>query len=56
MSTHHTRFGTGFNACFIWAIDETDPQRRYWIHGLDQFCGFGLAVVDDFGNLVKVPR
>ena len=56
MSTHHTNRGSGFNACFIWGIDETDPARRYWVSGLGQFCGHGPAVVDDFGNLVEVPR
>ena len=56
MTTRYTSFEIGFNAFFLWQIDESDPSRRYWVSGLNEFCYFGPAIVDDFGNLVKVPR
>ena len=43
----------GFSSSHSWAKDLTNFSRWYVAH-TDSFCTSGYAVVDDFGNLVKV--
>ena len=44
----------GISSSHIWNRHSLDASR--WIvSGLDDFCVSGFAVVDDFGNLVRVP-
>jgi len=43
----------GFSSSHFWNRHSIDASR-WSVHGLDDFCTSGFAVVDDFGNLVKV--
>jgi len=45
---------TGTSGVFSW--QPSTARHGYWyVMGYDQFTTSGYAVVDDFGNLVKVP-
>lgn len=45
---------TGTSGVFSWQ-PSTARQGYWYVMGYDQFTTSGYAVVDDFGNLVKVP-
>ena len=44
----------GFTGAFSW-WRKSDDWRFWYVSGYGQFCQSGLAVTDDFGNLVRVP-
>ena len=47
---------TGVSETHIWS-PSTNPKTlgKWVVSGMGQFTTSGYAVVDDFGNLVKVP-
>ena len=56
MKTHTYESG-GSNSIFCWAYiyRYMTNIRIIWVAGDGQFASNGRAVIDDFGNLVKVP-
>ena len=46
----------GMSSTHFWYLHNS-PWRGFWrVAGSSQFCTGGFAVMDDFGNLVEVPR
>ncbi len=46
----------GMSATHYWYLHNS-PQRGKWrVAGSSPFCASGFAVMDDYGNLVEVPR
>ena len=52
--TGYTQAAHGFSGAFSW-WRRSDDWRFWWVQGHRDFCESGLAVTDDFGNLVRVP-
>ena len=44
----------GMSEGFFWGLDHAADRGRWHVCGLSDFCDSGIAVVDDFGNLVRV--
>lgn len=51
--TGYTQAAHGFSGAFSW-WRKSDDARFWWVQGHGQFCESGLAVTDDFGDLVRV--
>ena len=50
----YTTPNAGYTGSHSWWRNTITP--RFWsVQGHGQFCESGLAVTDDFGNLVRVP-
>ena len=50
----YTQAAHGFSGAFSW-WRKSDDWRFWCVQGYRDFCESGLAVTDDFGNLVRVP-
>lgn len=44
----------GMSEGFFWGLDHAAYSGRWYVYGFRDFCDSGIAVVDDFGNLVRV--
>ena len=51
--TGYTQAAHGFSGAFSW-WRKSDDARFWFVCGHRDFCQSGLAVTDDFGNLVRV--
>lgn len=44
----------GISEGFVWRLNHAEDRGRWRVSGFKDFCDSGFAVVDDFGNLVRV--
>jgi len=50
----HTYHSGGYNNMFTWGYVEYEGIRSIWVHSYDNFGVTCAAIINDFGDLVRI--